>query len=159
MYLLDDVPAMRLVLRTVLELDGIEVVGEAGDGAEAVKMVTELQPNALVLDLAMPVMDGFQAIPEVRRNAPETKIIVLSGFDRATMSERALDRIVGDDWGWEHVEEGEQNAPSHVRAALTATSVVVPVRDGELALGTWQGIFFCEFDGPRRRTVYVTPLR
>ncbi len=73
--------------------------------------------------------------------------------------ERALERIVGDDWGWEHIEAGEENAPSHVRAALTATSVVVPLRDGELALGTWQGIFFCEFDGPRRRTVSVTALR
>jgi len=72
--------------------------------------------------------------------------------------ERALARIVGDDWQWEHVEAGEANAPSHVRSALTATSVVIPLRDGDLALGTWQGIFFCEFDGPRRRTVHVTAL-
>jgi secondary thiamine-phosphate synthase enzyme len=73
--------------------------------------------------------------------------------------ERGLERIVGDDWGWEHIEEGEENAPSHIRAALTATSVVIPMRDGELALGTWQGIFLCEFDGPRTRTVLVTTLR
>jgi secondary thiamine-phosphate synthase enzyme len=73
--------------------------------------------------------------------------------------ERAFDRIVGDDWGWEHVEAGEENAPSHIRAAMTATSVVIPVRDGELALGTWQGIFFCEFDGPRTRKVLVSLLR
>ncbi len=73
--------------------------------------------------------------------------------------ERALERIVGDDWPWEHMEAGEENAPSHIRAALTASSVVLPLRNGELALGTWQGIFLCEFDGPRRRTVYVTPLR
>lgn len=72
--------------------------------------------------------------------------------------ERALELIVDDGWGWEHVEAGEENAPSHVRAALTATSVLVPLRDGELALGTWQAIFFCEFDGPRRRKVYVTTL-
>jgi secondary thiamine-phosphate synthase enzyme len=73
--------------------------------------------------------------------------------------ERALERLVGEDWGWEHIEAGEENATSHVRAALTATSVVIPVRDGELALGTWQGVFFCEFDGPRTRTVLVAPLR
>jgi secondary thiamine-phosphate synthase enzyme len=73
--------------------------------------------------------------------------------------ERGLERIVGDDWGWEHIEEGEENAPSHIRAALTATSVVIPMRDAELALGTWQGIFLCEFDGPRTRTVLVTTLR
>ena len=72
--------------------------------------------------------------------------------------ERALERIVGEGWGWEHIEAGEENAPAHIRAALTATSVVIPLRDGDLALGTWQGIFLCEFDGPRERTVFVTPL-
>lgn len=72
--------------------------------------------------------------------------------------EKAFERIVGEGWGWEHIEEGEENAPSHVRAALTATSVVIPLRDGELALGTWQGIFFCEFDGPRTRKVLVATL-
>jgi secondary thiamine-phosphate synthase enzyme len=73
--------------------------------------------------------------------------------------ERALERIVGAEWGWEHVEAGEENAPSHVRALLAGPQVVVPLRDGQLVLGTWQGIFFCEFDGPRTRQVYVTPLQ
>jgi secondary thiamine-phosphate synthase enzyme len=72
--------------------------------------------------------------------------------------EAAMERIVGDDWGWQHIEAGEENAPSHVRASLAGPQVVVPVEDGRLALGTWQGIFFCEFDGPRQRKVYVTPL-
>jgi secondary thiamine-phosphate synthase enzyme len=72
--------------------------------------------------------------------------------------EKALERIVGEGWGWRHVEAGEENAPSHIRAALLGPQVLVPVEDGRLALGTWQGIFFCEFDGPRRRRVYVTPL-
>jgi secondary thiamine-phosphate synthase enzyme len=73
--------------------------------------------------------------------------------------ERALERIVGDDWGWQHVEAGEENAPSHIRSALMSPQVVVPVDGGRLALGTWQGIFFCEFDGPRTRKVLVTMLR
>ena len=73
--------------------------------------------------------------------------------------ERALERIVGDDWGWQHVEAGEENAPSHIRASLMGPQVVVPVEGGRLALGTWQGVFFCELDGPRTRTVIVTPLR
>ena len=73
--------------------------------------------------------------------------------------ERAMERIVGDDWGWEHIEEGEENAPSHVRSVLSGPQVVIPLRDGQLALGTWQGIFFCEYDGPRTRTVLVTPLQ
>jgi secondary thiamine-phosphate synthase enzyme len=74
--------------------------------------------------------------------------------------EAALERLVDDNWPWEHIEPGEENAPTHVRAALMGPSVVVPLRDdGSLALGTWQGIFFCEFDGPRDRSVYVTVLR
>jgi secondary thiamine-phosphate synthase enzyme len=73
--------------------------------------------------------------------------------------ERALELIVGDDWDWEHIEAGEENAPSHIRASLMGPSVVVPLDDrGSLALGTWQGIFFCEFDGPRRRSVFVSVL-
>src|SRR6187551_3925447 len=73
--------------------------------------------------------------------------------------EAALERMVEDGWPWEHIEPGEENAPTHVRAALMGSSVVVPLRnDGSLALGTWQGIFFCEFDGPRDRTVYVSVL-
>jgi len=74
--------------------------------------------------------------------------------------EAALERIVPADWSWQHVEEGEENAPTHIRASLIGPSVVIPLRDdGSLALGTWQGVFFCEFDGPRERSVYVSLLR
>lgn len=88
-------------------------------------------------------------------------VIVQEHADPAVASdlEKAMEKIVEDGWGWDHIEEGEENAPSHVRSALTATSVLIPMRDGELALGTWQGVFFCEFDGPRTRTVYVTTLQ
>ena len=72
--------------------------------------------------------------------------------------EAALERIVVEDWPWQHVEEGEENAPTHIRAAFMGSNVLVPVREGTLALGTWQGIFLCEFDGPRERSVYVTTL-
>ena len=74
--------------------------------------------------------------------------------------EAALERIVEDGWPWQHVEPGEENAPTHVRASLMGPSVVVPLReDGSLGLGTWQGVFFCEFDGPRDRRVHVTVLQ
>ena len=72
--------------------------------------------------------------------------------------ETALERIVSEDWTWQHIEEGEENAPTHIRAAFMGSDVLVPVRDGRLALGTWQGIFLCEFDGPRERSVYVAAL-
>ena len=73
--------------------------------------------------------------------------------------EAALERMGGDEWGWQHIEEGEENAPSHIRAALMGPQVLVPLEEGRLALGTWQGIFFCELDGPRQRTVLVSVLR
>jgi len=87
-------------------------------------------------------------------------VIVQEHADPAvgTDLEKAMEKIVEDGWGWDHIEEGEENAPSHVRAALTATSVLIPLRDGDLALGTWQGVFFCEFDGPRTRKIFVTTL-
>ena len=73
--------------------------------------------------------------------------------------ESALERVVDDDWEWKHVEDPDgPNAPSHIRASLMSTQILVPLREGKLALGRWQGIFFCEFDGPRERKVYVTPL-
>jgi len=74
--------------------------------------------------------------------------------------EMALERIVPEDWGWQHIEEGEENAPTHIRASFMGPSVLVPLGDdGTLARGTWQGIFFCEFDGPRTRKLYVSILQ
>jgi secondary thiamine-phosphate synthase enzyme len=73
--------------------------------------------------------------------------------------EAALERIVDDGWSWQHVDDPDgPNAPSHVRASLLGPQVLVPLDGGKLALGTWQGIFFCELDGPRERTVIVTTL-
>jgi secondary thiamine-phosphate synthase enzyme len=73
--------------------------------------------------------------------------------------EAALELVVNDDWVWKHVEDPDgPNAPSHVRASLMSPQILVPLEGGKLALGRWQGIFFCEFDGPRERKVYVTSL-
>ena len=73
--------------------------------------------------------------------------------------ESALQKVVHEDWQWKHTEDPDgPNAPSHVRATLTGSQVLIPLRDGQLALGRYQGIYFCEYDGPRDRTVYVTPL-
>jgi secondary thiamine-phosphate synthase enzyme len=73
--------------------------------------------------------------------------------------EAALERIVDEGWAWQHVDDPDgPNAPSHVRASLLGPQVLVPLDGGKLALGRWQGIFFCELDGPRERTVMVTPL-
>jgi secondary thiamine-phosphate synthase enzyme len=73
--------------------------------------------------------------------------------------ENALGQVVRDDWRWQHDDVDGPNAPSHMRSTLVSPQVLIPLReDGELALGTYQGIFFCEFDGPRERKLYVTTL-
>ena len=77
----------------------------------------------------------------------------------ATDIEAAMEKIVEDGWGWRHDDADGPNAPSHMRASLMSPEVLVPLLEGKLALGRYQGIFFCEFDGPRERKVYVTALR
>ena len=73
--------------------------------------------------------------------------------------EAALQKIVDDGWPWQHVEDPDgPNAPSHVRGSLIGPQVLVPLDEGKLGLGRWQGIFFCEFDGPRDRQIFVTTL-
>ena len=73
--------------------------------------------------------------------------------------EEAFERIVGNDWRWRHDDADGPNAPAHFRASLVSPQVLVPLDEGELVLGTYQGIFFCEFDGPRSRKVYVSTLQ
>jgi len=73
--------------------------------------------------------------------------------------ERAFGKVIGDDWEWKHEDADGPNAPSHARASLASSpQVVIPLREGVPALGRYQGIFFCEFDGPRTRSVYVQVL-
>ena len=78
----DDTEDVRLLLRMNLEIDGrFEIVGEAGTGTEAIKVVRELQPDAIILDLMMPEKSGIEAIPEILSSAPQTKIMVLTAYD------------------------------------------------------------------------------
>ena len=63
-----------------------------------------------------------------------------------------LNKIIPFEDNYAHTEG---NSAAHIKASLMGSSVSVPIEDGRLQLGTWQGIFFCEFDGPRRRRVWV----
>jgi len=67
-----------------------------------------------------------------------------------------LDRLVPEDAGFRHIEG---NSPAHIKSSLVGHSVTIPVENGKLLLGRWQGIFFCEFDGPRSRQVIVKFIR
>jgi secondary thiamine-phosphate synthase enzyme len=61
-------------------------------------------------------------------------------------------------WEQPHFRHGEGNSAAHIKASMMGFSALVPVKDGELQLGTWQGIYLCEFDGPRTRQVVVTVM-
>lgn len=88
--LADDHEQVRELLKAQLEEAGHEVVGTAADGEEAVAATERLHPDVLVLDLAMPRMDGLQALTRIRQSAPAVQVIVVSGFDAGQMAERAL---------------------------------------------------------------------
>ncbi|HYF25908.1 MAG TPA: response regulator transcription factor [Baekduia sp.] len=89
--LCDDVPALRTLARYVLEEHGeIEVVGEAGDARRAVELAGAEVPDAVLLDLSLPGMDGLQAIPLLRKVAPDAVVVVFSGFEADRMREPVL---------------------------------------------------------------------
>ena len=90
--LADDSGDVRDMLRMALEMDGrFDVVGEAANGQEAVSMVEAQRPDAVFLDLMMPVLDGLHAIPQIRTQSPDTKIIVLSVAANHPSSADAMD--------------------------------------------------------------------
>ena len=65
---------------------------------------------------------------------------------------KELNKVIPFEDGYAHAEG---NSAAHIKASLVGSSVSVPVEGGRLKLGTWQGVYFCEFDGPRRRTVWI----
>ena len=78
----DDHAVVREGLRTLISTKpGMEVVGEAADGIEAVSRVNELEPDVILLDMVMPRMDGLQAINEIKQADPNARILVLTSFD------------------------------------------------------------------------------
>lgn len=76
--------------------------------------------------------------------------------DVASDLRRELDKIVPFEDSYAH---GEGNSAAHIKTSIVGSTVSIPVSEGRLALGTWQGIFFGEFDGPRRRSVYLQIVR
>ncbi len=90
--IVDDTPDIRMLTRMALELDSdIRVVAEAENGREGIEVVASHQPDVVVLDMAMPVMDGLEALPHIRRASPATRVLVVSGFDSVTLATSALD--------------------------------------------------------------------
>ena len=90
--LVDDHQILRVSLARLLEVeDDIEVVGTAGDGADAVRLVTDLQPDVVLMDLSMPGMDGVEATRRITAAVEATKVVVLTSFSDRERILEALD--------------------------------------------------------------------
>jgi DNA-binding NarL/FixJ family response regulator len=88
--LVDDAPAIRSAIRGVLEDAGIEVVGEAPDGAQGVAMAGSLRPDVVLMDLRMPAANGFEATAEIVKDLPGVRVVALSAYESKASAEAVL---------------------------------------------------------------------
>jgi len=92
LLLCDDSAAARVALRTMLHDEGeIEVVGEAADGVQAVALAAELSPDVVLMDVAMPILDGVAATARIRRLLPGVRIVAFAGTSERDVVEAMLE--------------------------------------------------------------------
>ena len=119
---------------------------------------TEFAPAARAIQAALAALPPWDGLLHV--HSPHTTAGVTvneqADPDVAADLEKTLSKLVPWAAGYAHAEG---NSAAHVQAALVGVSALVPVKRGRLALGTWQGIFLCEFDGPRPRELWLTPIK
>jgi DNA-binding NarL/FixJ family response regulator len=109
----DDAANLRELLTILLDIeDDFEVVGTAADGQQAVAAAERLQPDIVLLDLAMPVMDGLQALPLLRTHLPKARIVIFSGFEHAALAAEAL----------------EAGADAYIEKGTSVTALVAQLR-------------------------------
>ena len=114
--LCDDMQQIRMLLRTEMSLEtDLEVVGEATNGAEAIEAARASQPDVVVLDLTMPVMDGLEALPRIRAVAPEARVIMLSAHGSSEMESKAV----------------AAGATRYIEKTATTQEIVEAVRSGD----------------------------
>ncbi|AMW98500.1 response regulator [Rummeliibacillus sp. G93] len=83
--IVDDAAFMRMMIKDILTKNGFEVVGEAGDGAQAVEKYAELKPDLVTMDITMPEMDGIAALKEIKQKDPSAIIIMCSAMGQQAM--------------------------------------------------------------------------
>jgi DNA-binding NarL/FixJ family response regulator len=138
--LVDDQQLVRDGLRLILELAGIDVVGEAGDGAEGARLVLELRPDVVLMDLRMPHVDGIEATRRIVAAGSPTRVLVLTTFEGEELTFRALQAgatgyLLKDAGGArlvsavEAVAAGERPLAPEVVARLVASYVDRPPTD------------------------------
>jgi DNA-binding NarL/FixJ family response regulator len=120
----DDHKVVRNGLRTFLAVhDDLEMVGEAGNGEEAVERCAALHPDVVLMDMKMPVMDGPDAIERILAENPGIRIIALTSFDDETFAQRAMDAGAT---GYLFKDVDEDDLISAIRLASQGTGVVAP---------------------------------
>ncbi|MDP8930644.1 MAG: response regulator transcription factor [Actinomycetota bacterium] len=140
--LADDHPVVRRGLRAFLETrDGIEVLGEAADGADAVTLAEAMRPDVILMDLVMPRLDGVEAIRRIRERAPEARVVVLTSFGS---DDRVLEAVGAGAAGY-LLKDAE---PREVEAAVRAAHRGEALLDPAVTAGLLRGVA----GGQRRRS-------
>jgi NarL family two-component system response regulator LiaR len=120
----DDHKVVRKGLHTFIAVnDDIELIGEAGNGEEAIEQVAALDPDVVLMDLKMPVMDGPTAIGRIRANHPDVQVVALTSFDDESMAQRALEAGA---IGFLFKDAEEDELISAIRLAAKGRGVVAP---------------------------------
>jgi DNA-binding NarL/FixJ family response regulator len=158
--LVDDHAVVREGLRTFLELqDGIEVAGEAADGAEGVAAAERLQPDVVLMDLVMPRLDGVGAMRELRRRMPHTRVIVLTSF---TDEEKLLPALQAGAAGYLLKNVAPAELARAVRAAHAGEALLDPAVAARLVAAVADGTAGRQADPgltPRERDVLALICR
>ena len=120
----DDHLIVREGLRLILETtDGIEIVGEASDGAECLRLVPELKPDVILMDLQMPRMDGITAIGHLRSEHPEIAIVILTTFNEDDLMLRGLQAGAR---GYLLKDTNRENLLDTIQAAAKGETLIKP---------------------------------
>ena len=83
--IVDDAAFMRMMIKDILSKNGYEIVGEAADGAQAVQLYQDTQPDLVTMDITMPEMDGITALKEIKKVNPQAKVIMCSAMGQQAM--------------------------------------------------------------------------
>ena len=128
--IVDDHAVVREGLRTFLELqDGIEVAGEAGDGAEAIELAQRLAPDVILMDLVMPRLDGIGAMRALREHVPQARVIVLTSF---LDDERLMPALEAGADGYLLKDVEPAELARAIRTAQSGEAMIAPTVAGRL---------------------------